>query len=112
MDSLSQLIALLAPESSVDLHCRFAGRWQSDHAQSPVGHIPWHAILSGSARLMLNGEVIHAQAGDIFLLPHGAAHRLESHKQDGAAARVQRHDNAVVTEVVTEGDDTPLVMLC
>ncbi|EOI3550543.1 AraC family transcriptional regulator [Cronobacter turicensis] len=112
MDSLSQLIALLAPESSIDLHCRFAGRWASDHAQSLVGHIPWHAILSGNARLVLNGGVITAQAGDIFLLPHGAPHRLESHKQNGARAPVQRHENAVITEVVTEGDDAPLVMLC
>ncbi|EKM0530351.1 cupin domain-containing protein [Cronobacter turicensis] len=112
MDSLSQLIALLAPESSIDLHCRFAGRWASDHAQSPAGHIPWHAILSGNARLVLNGEVITAQAGDIFLLPHGAPHRLESHKQNGTRAPVQRHENAVITEVVTEGDDAPLVMLC
>lgn len=111
MDSLSQLIALLAPESSIDLHCRFAGRWASDHAQSLVGHIPWHAILSGNARLVLNGGVITAQAGDIFLLPHGAPHRLESHKQNGARAPVQRHENAVITEVVTEGDDAPLVML-
>ncbi|WP_426711724.1 AraC family transcriptional regulator [Cronobacter muytjensii] len=112
MDSLSQLIALLAPESSVDLHCRFAGRWQSDHAQRPVGYIPWHAILAGSARLAVNGQAFDAQAGDIFLLPHGAAHRLESHQQTGARAPVLRRDNAVVTEVVTEGDDTPLVMLC
>ncbi|EKY3198224.1 cupin domain-containing protein [Cronobacter turicensis] len=112
MDSLSQLIALLAPESSIDLHCRFAGRWASDHAQSPAGHIPWHAIISGNARLVLNGEVITAQAGDIFLLPHGAPHRLESHKQDGARAPVQRYENGVITEVVTEGDDAPLVMLC
>ncbi|EKM0374667.1 cupin domain-containing protein [Cronobacter turicensis] len=112
MDSLSQLIALLAPESSIDLHCRFAGRWASDHAQRPAGHIPWHAILSGNARLVLNGEVITAQAGDIFLLPHGAPHRLESHKQDGARAPAQRHENGVITEVVTEGDEAPLVMLC
>ncbi|ELY3835211.1 cupin domain-containing protein [Cronobacter turicensis] len=112
MDSLSQLIALLAPESSIDLHCRFAGRWASDHAQSPAGHIPWHAILFGNARLVLNGEVITAQAGDIFLLPHGAPHRLESHKQDGARAPAQRHENGVITEVVTEGDEAPLVMLC
>lgn len=112
MDSLSQLITLLAPESSVDLHCRFAGRWQSSHGQRPVGQIPWHAILDGHARLVLHGEVFLARAGDIFLLPHGTPHRLESHQQEGVMATFRRRDKGTVTEMVTDGDDAPLVMLC
>ena len=37
MDSLSHLLALLAPRCEVNLHCRFGGRWQAGHQQMRSG---------------------------------------------------------------------------
>ncbi|RXY40584.1 AraC family transcriptional regulator, partial [Klebsiella pneumoniae] len=42
MDSLSHLLALLAPRCEVNLHCRFGGRWQAGHQQMRSGVVPWH----------------------------------------------------------------------
>lgn len=40
MDSLSHLLALLAPRCEVNLHCRFGGRWQAGHEQMRSGVVP------------------------------------------------------------------------
>ncbi len=40
MDSLSHLLALLAPRCEVNLHCRFGGRWQAGHQQMRSGVVP------------------------------------------------------------------------
>lgn len=45
MDSLSHLLALLAPRCEVNLHCRFGGRWQAGHQQMRSGVVPWHVVL-------------------------------------------------------------------
>lgn len=52
MDSLSHLLALLAPRCEVNLHCRFGGRWQAGHQQMRSGVVPWHVVLRGEG---LNG---------------------------------------------------------
>ena len=39
MDSLSHLLALLAPRCEVNLHCRFGGRWQAGHFPSKTACI-------------------------------------------------------------------------
>ena len=44
MDSLSHLLALLAPRCEVNLHCRFGGRWQAGHQQMRSGVVPWHVV--------------------------------------------------------------------
>ena len=48
MDSLSHLLALLAPRCEVNLHCRFGGRWQAGHQQMRSGVVPWHVVLRGA----------------------------------------------------------------
>ena len=49
MDSLSHLLALLAPRCEVNLHCRFGGRWQAGHQQMRSGVVPWHVVLRGAS---------------------------------------------------------------
>ncbi|HAZ54563.1 MAG TPA: AraC family transcriptional regulator [Franconibacter helveticus] len=112
MDTLSQLIALLAPQGSVDLHCRFAGRWEADHPQTPAGVMPWHAILSGEARLETGGQATLVKAGDILLLPYGAPHLLSSLEQAGQPVAKTRRHNGTLTEVVTQGKGGELTLLC
>lgn len=112
MDTLSQLIALLAPHGSVDLHCRFAGRWQADHPQMPAGVMPWHAILEGEALLSVGGTTRRVKAGDVLLLPQGAPHLLSSVAQSGPAAVKSRRHNGTLTEVVAQGEGGELVVLC
>ncbi len=65
MDSLSHLLALLAPRCEVNLHCRFGGRWQAGHQQMRSGVVPWHVVLRGEGRLNVGGQTHHLRAGDV-----------------------------------------------
>ena len=51
MDSLSHLLALLAPRCEVNLHCRFGGRWQAGHQQMRSGVVPgtWCCAARGGS---------------------------------------------------------------
>ncbi|MBV8156897.1 MAG: AraC family transcriptional regulator, partial [Dyella sp.] len=124
MDSLSELVRLLAPAGTVDLHCRVAGAWSAHNAQAPVGHVPYHVILDGDAEVLVGNELLRVGAGDVLLFPHGAAHTLQG-RQGGRqkipglapgsapeSAPESRQFNGVVTEVTVAGAAAPLDILC
>ncbi|MGT2493482.1 cupin domain-containing protein [Cupriavidus basilensis] len=48
------------------------------------GHLPYHIILGGQARALVEQDAIALGAGDVLLFPHGTAHTLRS-LPDGAA---------------------------
>ncbi|MDF3887153.1 AraC family transcriptional regulator [Cupriavidus basilensis] len=117
MDALTELVRMLAPAGTVDLHCHFAGNWRVDNAAAPPGHLPYHIILGGQARALVEQDAIALGAGDVLLFPHGTAHTLRS-LPDGAApagADMPAHRarfNGLLTEVTVPGDERPLDMLC
>jgi len=112
MDSLSELVRLLAPSGTVDLHCRVAGAWSAYNAQAAAGHVPYHVILDGSAEILVGKEVLRVSAGDILLFPHGAAHTIVGFKGSTRRAAESRHFNGMVTEVTVAGAGAPLDILC
>ena len=112
MDKLSSLIGLIAPKGTVDLHCRFSGKWETDHAQPPLGRIPYHVILDGEARLFTQRERWQLTAGDAVLMPGGSPHRLKGLIESGTKAPLSSHDNGAVTELVRAGKGAKLEMLC
>lgn len=116
MDSLSELVQLLAPSGTVDLHCRVAGAWSSHNAQAAPGHVPYHVILDGEAEVAVGSQRQTVRAGDVLLFPHGAAHSLSSMLSGGPGNRRQsaesRHFNGVVTEITVPGALAPLDILC
>ncbi|WP_193164263.1 AraC family transcriptional regulator [Microbulbifer hainanensis] len=112
MDKLSSLVSLIAPRGTVDLHCRFSGKWESDHAQVPEGVIPYHVILDGQARLFTTDAQWHLSAGDVVLMPAGSPHRLKSLIESGVEAPLSSRDNGAVTEMVRAGQGVELAMLC
>jgi AraC family transcriptional activator of mtrCDE len=127
MDSLSELVRLLAPSGTVDLHCRVAGAWSAHHEQAPPGHVPYHVILDGQADLAVGEQRLQVKSGDVLLFPHGAAHTLsaqsmqsrqspkagEAGQADGRRRSAEsRHFNGVVTEVSVPGALAPLDILC
>lgn len=115
MDSLSELVRLLAPSGSIDLHCRIAGAWASEHARAPAGELPYHVVLDGEAIIRSGGTVLHARPGDVLLLPHGAAHTVSVDMPGGNALHgvlVERHFNGLVTEITVAGEKRRLDLLC
>ncbi|AJG22910.1 AraC family transcriptional regulator [Cupriavidus basilensis] len=120
MDSLTELVRMLSPAGTVDLHCHFAGNWRVDNAAAPAGHLPYHIILKGQARALVAQEAISLAAGDVLLFPHGSAHTLRS-LPDGTEGAEGAHPampaqttrfNGLLTEVTMPGDAHPLDMLC
>ncbi|WP_137927479.1 AraC family transcriptional regulator [Cupriavidus sp. 2SB] len=112
MDSLSELVRLLAPSGTVDLHCRVAGAWSAFHDQAPPGHVPYHVILHGRAEVMVGRQQLHVAAGDVLLFPRGGAHTVSGMHAGTRRAEPSRHFNGVVTEVVVPGNAAPLDILC
>ena len=112
MDSLSELVRLLAPSGTVDLHCRVAGAWSAHNAQAAPGHVPYHAILDGQADVAMGAETLRVAAGDVLLFPHGAAHTLSGLHGGKSRPAESRHFNGVVTEVTVPGAAAPLDILC
>ena len=112
MDNLSRLLSLLAPTCSVNLHCRFTGRWDADHPQQADGIVPWHVILRGETRLIVEGKTFDVRAGDIILFPHGSPHLLQSLVDWGQVVPAQVNNNGIVTEVWTEGPGPAVEVLC
>ncbi|WP_044182913.1 helix-turn-helix domain-containing protein [Phytobacter massiliensis] len=112
MDSLSQLLNMLNPRCEVNLHCRFAGRWEADHPQLGPGMVPWHAILKGEARLQIAGAAYDVRPGDVLLLPQGSAHTLQGLIDWGHLSPVAKRHNGAVTEVRAEGEGEAVEVLC
>ncbi|MGO4277890.1 MULTISPECIES: cupin domain-containing protein [Cupriavidus] len=112
MDSLSELVRLLAPSGTVDLHCRVAGVWSTFNAQAAPGHVPYHVILEGEIEIAVGDGRLRATAGDVLLFPHGAAHTLIGLQAGSRAVAASRHFNGVVTEVTVPGAAAPLDILC
>lgn len=112
MDSLSELVRLLAPSGTVDLHCRVAGGWSDFNAQAAPGHVPYHVILEGQIEITVGDARLRATAGDVLLFPHGAAHTLMGLQAGSRTVAPSRHFNGVVTEVTVPGAAAPLDILC
>ncbi len=117
MDSLSHLVRMLAPSGTVDLLCRFVGAWAVDNEPAPAGHVPFHVVLEGRARLRIARQTMELAAGDVVVFPHGAAHSMLS-AVDGDAdatttsAMESRRFNGVLTEVQLAGQGEGYDMLC
>jgi AraC family transcriptional activator of mtrCDE len=112
-DWLSRLLEMVPVRGTLDDRCFFGAPWRIDFARSEPGEIPYHVILGGSAVLeeLDGGATRKLTAGDILLLPSGAAHALRdgSHAEP-AAARTRHTLNVVVHE--NDGTGDRLDLLC
>ena len=116
MDSLSNLVRVLAPQGSLELHCRFAGGWLVDHGPALPGHLPYHVVLAGCGRVGIGARELDLLPGDIVLFPHGAAHSVRSLglgncEPPALSTPPERHFNGAVTEVFHPDAGKPLETL-
>ena len=117
MDSLSNLVRVLAPQGTLELHCRFAGGWLVDHGPALPGHLPYHVVLEGCGRVGVGTMVLDLVPGDIVLFPHGTAHTLRSLGAGNCeppppGSPPQRHFNGAVTELFHAEAGEKLDLLC
>ena len=113
MDWLSQLFDLMPVRGSLDIRCSFGAPWNVVEGQAAKGEIPYHIIVQGKATLddPAGREVVRLSAGDILLLPGGAAHFLHDGSGKPPSIMTVRHGmNLVLNENSGAGDR--LDMLC
>jgi len=112
-DWLSHLLYLMPVRGQIEHHCFFGAPWRLELDTSPPGEMPYHIVLAGAAVLddLDDGPPLRLSAGDILILPRGAAHRL--HDGSGAAPSPmrQRLGSAVPIDE-NDGDGERLDMLC
>ncbi|MDX3097077.1 AraC family transcriptional regulator [Streptomyces sp. ME19-03-3] len=91
MDALSRLIRLARLRGGVDVRCLVGGRYTLENPDAGAGQAPFHLLLSGTCDLELPGRRIEVTAGDMVLLPRGAAHRMHVRGRRTATG-VERRD--------------------
>lgn len=77
-DLLSGLAPLLRVRPELQHVCRFGAQWAAGHAAEQDRWAPFHVIVRGACAVDLcgTGRSIALAAGDIVVLPHGAAHTM------------------------------------
>lgn len=79
MDELSELLSHISMHTQLDVRCQLSGDFDLPHAQTEINMAPFHLVLHGTCRIQLaQGQSITCQAGDMVILPHGAAHTVLS----------------------------------
>lgn len=112
-DWLSRLLALVPVSGRVEHRCFFGAPWQLAYDPADAGQIPYHIVLAGSATLddATGGTRRRLVAGDILVLPHGAAHIL--HDGSGVAPSPARQRVGLMLTIdENDGVGERLDMLC
>ncbi|MDG9856670.1 MULTISPECIES: AraC family transcriptional regulator [Pseudomonas] len=113
MNSIDHLIQLAGLRGSLDLRCRFLGDWALDHEPLPEGTAQYHVVLSGSCRAeMPDGQALDLEAGDVLVLPDGAAHLLRSQGARVAAQSPEVHEAGLLPVHRLGTGEGELDMLC
>lgn len=115
MDPLSRLLQLYPLHASLELRCRFGAPWVIEHQADPLGTVPYHLILDGSARLdpvSGAGQPRILETGDIVLFPHGSGHRMHILDTNSPSPVRQAPDDGVVLTLRNEGRGPETDILC
>lgn len=114
IDWLSQLLQMIDVTGQLQVRCVYGAPWRVAWDESAAHEIPYHMVLKGRAVL----EDPHTRtltellAGDILLLPHGAAHVLHDGSGHAPGATHNRQGSAGWTLSENDGKGEPLDMLC
>ncbi len=85
---LDTILAAYQLHARITDNMRYCGHWRDADPQAPPGVAWFHLLGSGSCWLQLSGagEPVLLEAGDLVVLPRGAAHSLASIDQGPGAA--------------------------
>ena len=101
LDWLSRLLELVPVRGYLDLRCFYGAPWRLTADVAQPGEIVYHIVVSGSAVLEDpgGGAPQHLVAGDILLLPNGAAHTLhDGSGEPPSPVRERQSLNLVISE--------------
>lgn len=114
VDWLSHLLRIVTVTGQLEFRCAYGAPWRVTWDQAAANEVPYHVIVSGRAILEdpQTRTTRELMAGDIVLLPHGAAHVL--HDGSGQTpVRTQEHQGSagwVLSE--NDGQGEKLDLMC
>ncbi|WP_350271634.1 cupin domain-containing protein [Frondihabitans sucicola] len=76
MDAISKVLRDAQLEAVLERHCRLGASTRMDIVGPGTKRIPFHVLLEGECLLVVNGRELHLTAGDVVIIPSGAAHRI------------------------------------
>lgn len=113
-DWLSQLLHMIMVTGQLEVRCIYGAPWRVAWPRSAAQQIPYHVVLKGRA-IIESPETKTSRellAGDIVLLPHGAAHVLHDGSGRAPAPTRERYASSGLMLSENERCDEPLDMLC
>lgn len=111
LDLLDRLLTLGAVDGCLDERCELRAFAAVEQARSAQREMPYHAVLAGSAVVDGPGlEPTTLRAGDVLMLPSGAAHTIMNGA--GGAARERSRGKAAETVTLYEAGGTATILLC
>ena len=90
IDWLSQLLQMIDITGQLQVRCVYGAPWRVAWDESAAHEIPYHMVLKGRAVLEdpQTRALTELLAGDILLLPHGAAHVLHDGPENVSFATI------------------------
>ena len=114
IDWLSHFLQMVTVTGQLEVRCSYGAPWQVAWPAAAAHEIPYHIVLEGRVIIEdpASGTSHELEAGDIVLLPAGAAHVLhDGSRQPPRPARVRSHGAGwLLTE--NDGPGEHLDMMC
>jgi AraC family transcriptional regulator, activator of mtrCDE len=114
VDWLSHLLQMITIAGRLEVRCAYGAPWRVAWDKSAAHEIPYHVVLKGRAIIEdpETGTSRELVAGDIVLLPHGAAHVLHDGSGRAPGLTYNRQGSAGWTLSENDGQGEHLDMLC
>ncbi|MBY5385331.1 AraC family transcriptional regulator [Rhizobium leguminosarum] len=113
VDWLSHLLQIVTVTGQLEVRCAYGAPWRVVWGRAAANEIPYHVIVKGRA-IFEDPETRTARelvAGDIMLLPHGAAHVLHDGSGQTPIPTQQRKGSAgwMLSENDSQGEQLDLL---
>ncbi|URL06311.1 AraC family transcriptional regulator [Avibacterium sp. 21-595] len=113
MDILDHLIELAQIKGEIHTHCLFQGEWQSVQPSAAQNMGVFHIIVQGECEVIVNKEKIFLKAGDIFFLPEGDLHYIQSRQfAEKTPASIEKRENGLFQRASNGLDKSDFEMFC
>ncbi|MFJ9784766.1 cupin domain-containing protein [Amycolatopsis sp. NPDC101161] len=112
MDTVSRLLRMAQLGATLEKHCLLGAGTRMDVARYGELEVPFHVLLEGECRLYVGHEVFDLRAGDVVLIPSGAAHRVVTAGPGRARGTVETGGDAFTTTRSERGGDPVIDLFC
>lgn len=112
MDAVSHLLRLARLDARLDKRCLLAGSTQMDVAEHGEREAPFHVLLEGTCTLQVGARVLELRAGDVVLIPSGAAHRVVTAGAGAVSGTAETAGAAFTTTRSGEGGAAVIDLFC